>query len=114
MRTRCCLWGPPLLAAGILLFAFTGSFRAQQGEGGGDADKKLSAILKDVINRGADIYNLQRDYAGCYRLFQGALLTVRPMLDQHPDLQKTIDASLQNAEAIPIAWQRAFALREAL
>jgi len=46
-------------------------------------------ILKDVHNRGADLYN-QGDYAGCYRMYEGCLRTIQPFLFQQPQLQKTI------------------------
>ena len=36
--------------------------------------------LRDVINHGADLYN-SGDWAGCYRLYEGALMAVRPLLD---------------------------------
>jgi hypothetical protein len=107
----------PLLAAGILLFGLTGAYRAQD-EGAGDGRKKLNDqlhdVLRTVINRGADLYNNSRDYAGCYRLYHGALLTVRPLLEGYPDLQSAIDAGIRNAEGIQVTWQKAFALREVL
>src|SRR5262245_53684006 len=75
------------------------------------ADEKLSVALKEVINRGADLYNAG-DPAACYRLFEGSLMTIKPTLDRHPDLQKAIEKALAGAEKEPLMWQRAFALRE--
>src|SRR5437870_9766986 len=118
MRTSFRFWGLAALAAGILVFALTGTFRAQEqghGNGGKALNKQLHDVLRTVINRGADLYNLNRDYAGCYRLYHGALLTIRPLLDAHPDLQAAIDAGVQSAETTPRqAWEKAFALREVL
>src|SRR4051794_36080533 len=68
--------------------------------------------LRDVINRGVDLYNAG-DAAACYRLYEGSLLTVRPFLDNHPDLQKTISTQLAAAERDPLTWRRAFTLRSA-
>ncbi|HYT93215.1 MAG TPA: hypothetical protein VEL76_31140 [Gemmataceae bacterium] len=117
MRTSFRSSGLPFLTAGILVFAFTGTFHAQEGVGNGDRkpqDKMLRDALRTVINRGADLYNQNRDYLGCYRLYHGALLAVRPLLEQYPDLQAVIDAGVQKAEMVPVPWQRAFALREVL
>src|SRR5208282_4559731 len=43
-------------------------------------ERQLYEVLKSVINEGADLYNKQGDHAGCYRLYQGSLLTVQPLL----------------------------------
>ena len=69
--------------------------------------------LRMVHNRGADLYN-SGDAAGCYRMFQGALATVQPLLADHPDLQKTIQAGLANADSYPSVARRAFALHEVI
>src|SRR5215475_10746598 len=97
--------GLPFLAAGLLVFAFASTDHAQEGVGNGDRkpqDKTLRDSLRTVINRGTDLYNQNRDYVGCYRLYHGALLTVRPLLEQYPDLQAAIDAGVQKAELVPV------------
>ncbi len=76
----------------------------------------IREALKNVINEGADMYNGQgkyteRDYLGCFHLYQGALLAVRPQLSAHPDLQKAIDEGLENALNTPDPTKRAFVLR---
>jgi hypothetical protein len=118
---RRLLWvGPPLLAAGILLFALLGHLPAQDarpGSGAGDRaelDRKVAASLRDVIERGRHLYNGERDYTGCYRIFEGGLLAVMPLLDHRPELQKEIYAGLAQAERISVAWQQAFALRKVI
>src|SRR5438270_6861725 len=60
-------------------------------------DRQLSETLKDVHNRGADLYNsgLPND---CYRLFQGALMTVRPLLAHRPEAQTIIDNGMRAAD----------------
>jgi hypothetical protein len=117
---RRLLWvGPPLLAAGILLFAFVGNFRVPDARAGGagnfaDRDRKVSEALRDVVERGRALYNGNRDYTGCYRIYEGGLLAVRPLLDHRPDLQKVIYDGLAEAERIPINWQQAHALRKVI
>lgn len=74
--------------------------------------KALRDALKDVINQGAELFNKQGDHAGCYRMFQGALLSVKPFLA--PDMQKEIDDSLATAGALSRYEERAFALRKTL
>ena len=32
-------------------------------------DEAVYKVLRDVINHGADLYNINQDYAGCYRLY---------------------------------------------
>jgi hypothetical protein len=76
-------------------------------------DKKIFDSLRDVINRGAEVYN-EGDHGGCYRIFQGALWAVKPMLDHKPELQKMIGEKLTAAEGDPVVWRRAFTLRSAL
>lgn len=61
-------------------------------------DKLVVDTLRDVHDRGADLYNTKKDFKGTYRLYQGALLTVRPLLAHRPAAQKIIDAGLAAAE----------------
>jgi hemoglobin len=77
------------------------------------ADKSLPAVLRTIINTGADLFN-RGDHAGCYRLFQGALLAVHPQLESHPELQKAVDDALANAQKKTGMDDRAFVLRDAL
>ncbi len=118
MGKFCRFWVPPLLAGGLLVFAFTGDFRAQEpgeGKGGqGDLDSKLSDSLGDVIKEGRMLHNQKGDYHGTYRLFEGALRTVKPLLAGHPDLQRTITEGLRDVEKHKVPWERGFALRKVL
>ncbi len=69
----------------------------------------LANALRDVINTGADLFNLHGDYAGCYRVYQGGLLSIKPFLT--PELQKKIDQGIEKAERLPRFSDRAFELR---
>jgi hypothetical protein len=75
-------------------------------------DQSLHLALRDVINQGADIFN-QGDQAGCYRLFQGALMIARSQLSHHPDVQKLIDEGLTRTEQ-GSTGKRAWVLRKLL
>jgi hypothetical protein len=72
--------------------------------------KILRDALKDVVNAGADLFNKDSDHAGCYRLYQGALIAIKPFLGAAT--QKEIEGALAAAEALPRFSDRAFALRK--
>jgi hypothetical protein len=72
----------------------------------------LNTSLRDVIDVGVKIFNDHGDHAGCYRLYQGALLSVRPFLAS--DLQKTVDDGFTNADKLGSYADRAFELRKVI
>ena len=72
----------------------------------------LRDTLKEVINTGAELFNKSGDHAGCYRLYQGALLAIKPFLGG--EMQKEIEGSLTEAEKLPRFSDRAFALRKTI
>jgi hypothetical protein len=74
-------------------------------------DKLLYDSLREVHDRGADLYN-SGEHLGCYRMFQGALRTARGVLAHRPASQKLIDDGLAAAEKQPAISQRAFQLHE--
>src|SRR5262245_9066518 len=76
-------------------------------------DKLVIDTLRDVHNKGADLYNTSKDFAGAYRLYQGALVTIRPLLAHRPDAQKIIDESFSATEKETEAARKAFLLHEA-
>jgi hypothetical protein len=118
MQKRFLWLGPPLLAAGIFLFALTGDFRAQENPPGGTApptqklDRTVRDFLYEIIEKGRVVYNKNKDYPGCARIFGNALLAVLPLLDHHADLQKEIGEGLTSARQISVPWQEAVALRK--
>jgi hypothetical protein len=73
-------------------------------------DRLVVDTLRDVHNFGAELYNTSRDYAGTYRLYHGALLTVRPLLSHRPTVQQRIDQGLQEVEREPTVAHKAFRL----
>src|SRR2546427_227311 len=51
-------------------------------------------------------------HPGCYRLYQGALLSIKPFLT--PTTQSDIETALADAEKLPRLSDRAFALRKVI
>jgi hemoglobin len=78
-----------------------------------DLDARVLKVVTDTINRGADIFN-SGDHGGCYRLYQGSLMAVAPLMDHRPDLQKAIQAALDKAPSARTPADRAYVLRGAL
>ena len=77
-------------------------------------DKLVVDTLREVHNKGADLYNMKKEFEGTYRMYHGALLTVRPLLGHRPDAQKLIDDGLAAAEKETNVAQKAFRLHEAI
>lgn len=77
-------------------------------------DRTLRESLAAVHNSGADLYNQGKDYAGAYRLYEGALRTSRPLLADRPDTQKKIDTGLAAAEKEKDVSKKAFLLHQAI
>lgn len=78
-----------------------------------DIDRQMFDALKEVHNRGADLYNEGRA-SDCYRLYQGSLATTRAALAHRPAEQKFIDDALKAADRRPTTADRAFALHESI
>ncbi len=101
-----------MIGAALLCGFASGSF----GQGKKPYEKHdTSALynsLRDVINTGAKLYNDSGDHAGCFRLYQGSLLSVKPFLA--PDLQKKIDDTLAGCDKLNSYADRSFELRKVL
>ncbi|HMF12529.1 MAG TPA: hypothetical protein VKE94_09495 [Gemmataceae bacterium] len=80
-----------------------------------ELDERIYKVLREVINTGAELYNKPtNDPKSCYRLYQGSLVTLKPLLAHRPNLQKTIDDAFTNADREPSFAERAFILRYAI
>lgn len=77
-------------------------------------DKTLRDSLAVVHNKGADLYNTAKDYAGAYRVYEGALLTVKPLLGHRAATQKAIDDGLAAAGKEADPARKAFVLHETI
>jgi hemoglobin len=113
--TKCQKVFSALLAALVL----AGAAAAQENKPDGKPlarktlDESIYQSLRSIINHGADLYN-QGDWNGCYRLWEGALMSLKPMLDHRPKLQEVIGGGLSKARQDPVLSQRAWALRPVL
>ncbi len=108
-------WRSLTLAVCVVALALAVPASAGDKEGGGSPDHKaldgqVFKALRDVINKGADLYN-SGDQAGCYRLYEGALMSIEPLLAHKPKLQEAVKAGLARAAANPNFGRRAFDLR---
>lgn len=111
--------GARLFAASLALLLLIGALGFAEREAAPPDSPKtfeatLHATLRGVIDAGADLYNDGGDPAACYRLYEGSLRTIGPLLHTRPELQKAITRALASAEQNPLTWQRAFILRGAL
>jgi truncated hemoglobin YjbI len=106
----------PLSAAVLTLavIAIGSSSRGQEPDATQKAmDAKISQSVFKTIDSGYKLYN-GRDPVGCYRVYQGALTALSPLLDYRADLKSTVDAALAKAEAAPDVATKAFTLRTSL
>ena len=58
-------------------------------------DRQIIDLLARVHDQGAALFNAA-DYGGCYRMFQGALVTAKLVLPK--ELQESVDRGLSRAE----------------
>jgi hypothetical protein len=74
-------------------------------------DRQILDTLKELHDKGAALFD-GGDHAGCYRLFQGTLLTVRILLPK--EMQEEIDRGLADAARQPAMANRAMALHKVI
>lgn len=77
-------------------------------------DKLVVDTLRDVHNKGADLYNTAKDYTGAFRIYEGSLRTIRPILSYRPTAQKLIDEGLAASDKEADDARRAFLLHETM
>jgi len=75
-------------------------------------DRAIADGLRDVHNRGADVHNAG-DPIGAWRMYQGALISLKPLLAHRPDAQKAIDDGLKMADTRPV-FERAMILSKTI
>lgn len=100
-----------LLAITLGLTSYPLAARAQDAATAAQ-DVRVRQSLLHVLGVGVETYN-SGDPAGCYRIYQGAILSLLPQLDYRPDLQKAVKAGLDAATQRSMS-ERAFALRAVL
>jgi hemoglobin len=77
-----------------------------------DLDKRIVGAVYETAKLGTDIFN-KGNHEGCYRLYEGALIALAPMLDHKPVLQGKVQKRLERAAGMKPA-DAAFELRTAL
>ncbi|HYH68537.1 MAG TPA: group 1 truncated hemoglobin [Urbifossiella sp.] len=77
-----------------------------------EQDRRTARVVHEASTLGSDLYN-RGGKAECYRLFQGTLLAVQPMIDHRPKLALFVKEQLDKAEKLP-ADAASFELRKAL
>jgi hemoglobin len=78
-----------------------------------ELDKRIVATVYEVALRGTKMFNDDKNYEGCYRLYEGALMALVPVLDHRQKLQATVKMRLDRATKMK-ASDAAFELRTAL
>jgi hypothetical protein len=76
-------------------------------------DQAAADVLKEVHNRGADLYN-RGEPAAAYRMYEGALSAVRPFVAHHPAILKAIEDGLNETAKTDGAKIQAFRLHEVI
>jgi len=77
-----------------------------------ELDKRIVNSVYETTILGTDLFNKGK-HDDCYRLFQGALLGIQPLLDHRPDLMNYVKDRMEKAARMKPA-EGAFVLREAL
>jgi hemoglobin len=69
--------------------------------------------LNAALDVGVPVFN-KGDQQGCYQIYHGALLAIKPLLAGSPDLMQGLQAHLDRAGSMGTAAQKAFELRRAI
>lgn len=102
------------LVVGILTFMMAGNaWSADPPAGAKNSNQQVADTLKEILNRGAALYN-DGDRNGCYRLFEGALLALKPQFAHNTELSAIVDKGFREMEQHQSVGERAWALRTAL
>lgn len=110
--------GALALAAALLICSFHPARGADEAPPSGplerkDLDAQLYKSLRDVINRGADLYNTG-DPSACAALFRGGLMMAAPLLEHRPDARRAVEDALADADKQTDPRRRSWVLRRAL
>ncbi len=76
-----------------------------------ETDRIAVVVLKEMHNRGAELYNAN-DHAGCLKVYTTALLTTKPFLKHRPAIQKAIDDGLAEVDKLDSPKAQAYRLHE--
>jgi hypothetical protein len=93
-------------AVGVALLSAVGSTQARAGF----REARARTILVDAVNTGAPLYNVG-DVDGYYRVYRGALSSIRPLLQARPELGAYVTAGFRSAAQQPTLRGKAWVLR---
>jgi hemoglobin len=103
-----------ILMAALLLTGAAGLARADEKPiDRTEVDKRVVTVVYETALLGTKIFNDDKNYEGTYRLYQGTLNAVYPMLDHRPKLQTMIKMRLERAAKMKPS-DAAFELRACL
>ena len=77
-----------------------------------EVDKRVVWSIYETALLGTDIYN-QGKHDECFRLYQGVLTGIQPLLDHRPQLRESVKQKIERAKSLKGA-EGAFVLREAM
>jgi hypothetical protein len=77
------------------------------------SETRARAILSVAIDTGAPIFNAG-DHEGCYRVYRGALESIRPLLRDRHRLREDVASALRRAEHTSSRTERAWILRHTI
>ena len=100
-------------AIGLLTFAHAAWAREDDDAAKKAMNARVNVAVYRTIDAGFRLFNAN-DQAGCYRVYQGSLTALLPLLDYRDDLKATVETALAESETIPDYAGRAFTLRKAL
>ena len=103
----------PVSTFTLILALATSCLAADGSLSPGDLDSRIDQVIFRTISIGAPLYN-QGDPAGCYRLYQGALIAIEPMLGHRAALRQEVAKGLKDVESLATYAQRATELRRIL
>lgn len=78
-----------------------------------ELDRRIVKSVYETALLGTDLFNNKGKHDECFRLYQGALLSLQPLLDHRPNLMKDVRDKLDKAAGMK-AVEGAFVLRQAL
>lgn len=78
-----------------------------------ELEKKAAAVATDAATIGTDLFNVAKNYEGCYRLYQGAIMGIMPLVEHKAALSASLKDKLAKSRTMG-ARDGAFVLREAL
>lgn len=77
-----------------------------------ELDKRIARIVYDASFRGAELWE-NKNFEGTYRLYEGTLRAVQPLLDHHPKLAEMAEQQLEEADKLDVL-RGSVTLRKAL